>query len=76
MELIEAAAVALIVLASALYSAWRLTSARFHLRVIDSLGGVLGHPEWLGTLRQNTLNKLSGGCGSCATNVTRARRPN
>ena len=76
MEFIEAAVVALIVVASAVYSLWRLTSARFHLRAIDSLGAVLGNPAWLANLRQNTLNKLTGGCDSCGSNVTRARRPN
>jgi len=73
-EYIEAAAVGLIVLASAIYSLWRLTSARFHLRVIDSLRAVVGSPAWLASLRQNTLHKLSGGCGSCASNVTSSRK--
>jgi len=75
MEIIEAAVVTLIVLASAVYSVWRLTSARFHLRVIDSMGAALGNPGWLANLRQNTLRKLSGGCDSCASNVTRKVRP-
>jgi len=75
-EYLEAAVVALIVVWCAIYSLWRLTSARFHLRVIDSLGSALGNPAWLANLRQNTLKKLSGGCDSCASNVTHARRPN
>ena len=75
MEYIETAVVALIVLLSALYSIWRLTSARFHLRAIDSLGTVLGNPAWLASLRQKTLNKLSGGCDSCGSNATRKVRP-
>jgi uncharacterized membrane protein len=66
----EAAVVGLIVLASAVYSLWRLTSARFHLRVIDSLGAVLGNPPWLANLHQNALKKVSGGCGSCASNTS------
>jgi hypothetical protein len=73
-EYIETAVVALIVLSSVIYSVWRLTSARFHLRAIDSLGAVLGHPAWLANLRQKTLNKLSGGCDSCASNVTSSRK--
>jgi hypothetical protein len=76
MEVIETGIVALIVLFSVFYSVWRLTSARFHLRAIDSLGSVLGKPAWLGRLRENTLSKLSGGCGSCASNIKPARRQN
>ena len=75
MEFVEVVAVALVVLASAVYSLWRLTSARFHLRAIESLGTLLGNPLWLTTLRQNTLNKLPGGCDSCGSNVTRKVRP-
>jgi len=75
-EYIETAVVALIVLWSFLYSLWRLTSARFHLRAIDSLGAVLRNPAWLANLRQQTLNKLAGGCDSCGSNATRERRPN
>ncbi len=75
MEYIETAVVALIVLSSAVYSLWRLTSARSHLRAIDSLAAVLGNTGWHANLRQKTLSKLSGGCDSCASNVTRVRPP-
>ncbi len=64
--------VAAIVLASMLYSAWRLTSVRFHLRVIDALGHSFGdrsaHPDgWLARLRNRELSKLGGSCGACSS---------
>ena len=63
-----------IVVASALYSAWRLTSARFHLRVIDVLGHSLGdrsaRPDgWVARLRNRELSKLAGSCGACSSQV-------
>jgi hypothetical protein len=66
MEATENAAVALIVVVCVVYSAWRLTSARFHLRLIDLLGK---HDGWLARLRNRELSKLGGSCGSCASNV-------
>ncbi len=78
-NLLETLAVAVIVAASVLYSAWRLTSARFHLRVIELLEGWTGSysPRWLGSLRNSVLGKLSGGgCGTCSSNAkARQLRP-
>ena len=64
--------VAALVLASVLYSAWRLTSARFHLRVIDVLGHSFGDPGarpegWVARLRNRELSKLGGSCGACSS---------
>jgi hypothetical protein len=61
-----------IVAASVVYSAWRMTSARVHLRVLDAVGHLLGNSSvsWLGSLRSSVLAKLSGGgCGACSSNV-------
>jgi hypothetical protein len=71
MGALEMLVVALIVLVSILYSAWRLTSARLHLRAIDLLGSVLGNSPggWVARLRGRALSQLSGGCGTCASNV-------
>ena len=71
MEAIETSVVALIVLVSVVYSAWRLTSTRLHLRVINLLGRVAGNaPDgWVAHLRSRMLAKMSGGCGDCASNV-------
>ena len=75
--LAQTVTVAVIVAFCLLYSAWRLTSARFHLRLIDLLGGLIGGPapRWLGSWRNSVLNKLSaGGCGTCSSNV-KPRQP-
>ena len=71
METLETAVVALIVLASILCSAWRLTSARLHLRAIELLGSIVGNAPggWVDSLRSRALAKMSGGCGTCASNV-------
>jgi hypothetical protein len=68
MEAIEAAIVGLIVVVSVAYSVWRLTSARFHLRVIDVLGRI-SSAGWVARLRNRELAKLGSACGSCAANV-------
>jgi hypothetical protein len=68
MEAIETTIVALIVVASVIYSAWRLTSVRFHVRVIDAVGR-MSSAGWIARLRNRELTKLGGACGSCSANV-------
>jgi len=65
---LESLIVALIVIACAVFSVWRLLSARLRLRLIDALPRSLGAAErgWRGRIRQKTLASLSGGCGTCA----------
>jgi hypothetical protein len=60
--------VAVLVAACALFSAWRLLSARLRLRCLDALSALPGAPSvrWLTALRQRTLSGLGGGCGGCA----------
>lgn len=59
--------VAAIVLVSVLYSAWRLTSVRFHLRMLDVFGE---HSDgWVARLRNRELAKLGGSCGACSGQV-------
>ncbi len=77
MEALQAIVVAAIVIGCTGYSLWRLTSARFHLRIIDALGKVAGDsPEsWVGKLRTKTLSQIASGggaCGSCAPNTKAA----
>jgi hypothetical protein len=86
MQALQAILVTAIVIASAVYSLWRLTSVRFHLRMIDAVVRVAGTaPEmWVGTvplreglarLRERTLNQIAAGggaCGSCAPNTKAA----
>jgi hypothetical protein len=67
--IVQALIVAIIVVASASYAAWRLMPARRRLRVIDGIspssGNVLG--RWLLRLRKGVLAELtSGGCASCS----------
>jgi hypothetical protein len=73
MAALQSIIVALIVLVCAIYSAWRLTSARSHLRVIELLGAFSGGDAradgWIGRLRNRELSKLGGSCGACSSNV-------
>ena len=68
MDAFETVVAGLIVIVSVIYSAWRLTSARFHLRVIDALGGI-SSASWVARLRNRQLAKLGSACGSCAANT-------
>jgi hypothetical protein len=68
--LVVAAAVTL----CALYSIWRLLSARLRLRVMDALARVpgLGSASWFEALRAHAVAKLAAGCASCAPAATSA----
>jgi hypothetical protein len=73
MAAVQGIIVALIVLGCVIYSAWRLTSVRFHLRVIELLGTFGGGDAradgWIGRLRNRELSKLGGSCGACSSSV-------
>jgi hypothetical protein len=73
MAALQSILVALMVIACAIYSAWRLTSARFHLRVIEVLGafggGAVRPDGWIGRLRSRELSKLGASCGACSSSV-------
>ena len=80
--LLQSVLVSLVVAACALYSAWRLVSLKFRLRVIDALGSLppaLTTP-WLAALRRRALAQLAGGCAGCAAGGAPTRdaavRPN
>jgi hypothetical protein len=66
--------VAAVVTLCALYSAWRLLSARLRLRVMDALARVpgIGTASWFSALRAHAVSKLAAGCGSCAPSATSA----
>ena len=66
--------VAVVVLLCALYSAWRLLSARLRMRLMDVLARVpgLGSASWFQALRSHAVAKLAAGCGSCAPAATSA----
>jgi hypothetical protein len=73
MAALQSILVVVIVGACVIYSAWRLTSVRVHLRVIYVLGafsaGETRPDGWLGRLRNRELSKLGGSCGACSSNV-------
>ena len=71
MAALESLLVASIVVICAAYSAWRLTSARFHLRVTDLLGKVFGSTPggWVARFHNRELSKLGGSCGTCSSNA-------
>ena len=60
--------VALLVAASALFSAWRLASVRARLSALEALAALPGmrRVSWLATIRQRTLEGLGSGCSGCA----------
>ncbi len=66
--IVQALIVALIVVASVVFAAWRLMPARTRLRVIDGIkpsdGNALG--RWLLHLRKGVLNELAHGCNACS----------
>jgi hypothetical protein len=66
--------VAAVVVLCALYSTWRLLSARVRLRVMDALARVpgIGTAGWFAALRAHAVTKLAPGCGSCAPGATSA----
>jgi hypothetical protein len=66
--LLQGVIVALAVTLCALYSTWRLLSARLRMRVMDLLARVpgIGSARWFAAARAHAVGKLAAGCGSCA----------
>ncbi len=67
--IVQALSVAVIVVASAVYAAWRLMPVRTRLRVLDAIkpsdGNAVG--RWLLRLRKGVVADLTGGgCASCS----------
>jgi hypothetical protein len=61
--------VGLLVAAGVVFSAWRLLSARWRLRLLDALyalPGVRG-AAWLARLRQHLLAQSTLACGGCSS---------
>jgi hypothetical protein len=71
---LQLAIVSLAVLMCALYSTWRLLSARLRLRALDALGTLpgIGRAAWLHSWRARLLSGSGAGCGSCAPPATSA----
>jgi hypothetical protein len=75
--MLETVLVGLIVAGSAIFSAWRLLSARLRLRVLAFIAPVLEKvsARAVARLRSRTLQQLGGACGSCSNNKTAVHRP-
>ncbi|MDB6090353.1 MAG: hypothetical protein JWN85_3137 [Gammaproteobacteria bacterium] len=75
--MLENVVVGVIVAGSAIFSAWRLLSARLRLRLLDFVAPLLekiAGPA-VARLRSRTLQQLGGACGACSSNKTAAHRP-
>ena len=65
---LQTALVALIVLGSAVFAAWRLSPARLKLRLLDSMKPDTAHlwGRWVARLRKAVAEELMHGCSACA----------
>src|SRR5215469_3913965 len=63
--LLQQFVVGVLVIACALFAAWRLSTARLRLRALDALGllPMVRSASWLAALRRRTLAGLGGACG-------------
>jgi hypothetical protein len=61
-----------LVLACALFAAWRLMSIALRLRTLDALGKLpgVGRASWRARLRARLLARQSSVCGGCAPPAT------
>jgi hypothetical protein len=59
----------LLVAAGIVFSAWRLLSARWRLRLLDAVYALPGASgaAWLGRLRQRLLAQSTLACGGCSS---------
>ncbi len=66
--LLQQLLVGVLVVACALFSAWRLMSVRLRLRTLGALGAMpgAGGARWLARLRARTLAQQLHACGGCA----------
>jgi hypothetical protein len=71
---IQVAVVTIVVLLCALYSTWRLLSARLRLRIVETLAGLpgIGSATWFLSWRARLLSGSGAGCSACAPSATSA----
>ena len=77
MELIaQTVVVAVLVVASSVFAAWRLMPARTKLRLLDALNPspstLLGRR--LTTLRKDVASQLASGCSSCSSAAVHVKK--
>ena len=72
--LLQQVLVGVLVVACALYSAWRLASVGLRLRALAALNTLPGAQRvpWLAALRARTLARQLGACGGCAQSTAHA----
>jgi hypothetical protein len=65
---LQAIAVGVLVIASALFAAWRLAPLRLKLRMLDSMRPDTAHVwgRWIARLRKGVAEELTHGCGACS----------
>jgi hypothetical protein len=75
--LLQQLLVGVLVIACALFAAWRLSTVRLRLRALETLASlpVLRGASWLATLRRRTLEGLGGACGGCAQGTAQPAGP-
>jgi hypothetical protein len=75
--LLQQILVGVLVLASALFGAWRLASIGARLRVLEALDRVPGARALpgLAQLRERTLARQLSACGGCAQSAAHGTRP-
>jgi hypothetical protein len=66
-----------LVIACALFSAWRLSSVRLRLRALETLAAVplLRRASWLARLQERTLAQQLRACGGCGGATRAASHP-
>ena len=71
--LLQQFVVGVVVIASALFATWRLSTVRLRLRALDALGAWPGfrRASWRVRLRERTLARQLQACGGCAASATR-----
>jgi hypothetical protein len=71
---LQVTVVTIVVVLCALYSTWRLLSARLRLRVVENLAALpgIGSATWVVSWRARLQAGSGAGCGSCAPTVTSA----
>jgi uncharacterized protein DUF6587 len=73
---LQAFIVAVIVLASAVFAAWRLSPARLKLRLLDRMKPDTAHVwgRWIARLRKGVAEELMHGCSACSRGPEHVKR--
>jgi hypothetical protein len=68
-QLAQSVIVAILVLTSAVFAAWRLAPARTKLRLLNALSPTSTNPigRWLLRLRKRVTDELTHGCNACSS---------